>query len=545
MIGANGGNQQNIFLFEVGFVRRESSTADENVVTVGVHPLVVAPQNVTYTDASRSNVTQTLGAISRLVGDRALRVVTLAGMFGVEERGFGTYVGTGPQRWQRFYNEVVRFSDARSADDVAAVINDLSGTFGVRERLASFDAATCTPFVNFYDLLNQRQFAVNIDSFVDTIQSRMGGATGNRSYSLRLLEAGPIVASKLTDQVLKPLFSGMTLWKNAIDVVRGYDEEAILNALPSLSAVAISNLTSSVQATAARSTEARAIFGGTRRPVSQDAMLAFSGATDDLIQAVAVAAQQGSVDVDDIDAPPGRITDWFARSAFPGLDAAEAVEAVEQLGASAAEQRSMGAFLGLAREAFLRVVATGGTSLRSTSTATVDHVVSARDTVASLEARYSARWEDVLELNRLTPDEAMTPGVTLKIPTQRINGPRYIDGLPTFGSQAGRAAWGGDVTMDLAVDGDGALVVLTGPDVLVQGVQMLYDELAAQLFDDASPLPGTTGDNLIARKMVQALLSDRRMLAVTTVDVSRADAAVSVRLDVRPINTSQTVPVVL
>lgn len=543
-IGNNEGGQNNILLFEVGYVRRVTPDADEVVRNVAIHPLVVAPQQLAYTDTSRSTVVQTLGRKTRIVADRNLRAVQLSGVFGVEDRGFGDYRGTGPSRFQRFYNEVVRFSDVRTAEDLAGLINDLSGSPAIRARLAGYDAATCVPYVNFFDLLNQRSFAVNVEAWSDSIGARNGGATGNRAYTLRVVESGPVVASKLTDRVLRPLFSGLSIWKNGIDVLRAYDEEGIADALPSLNDVLLAQLTAAVQATADRSEEARALFGGTRRPRVSNATMSFAGAVDALRDAVRDAVAAAQNDIAPIDAPPGRVESWFVAKAFDGVDAAERVDTVEGLGVAADETRGVGVYLGLSRDEFLRVIATGGLSQRSTPTTTITHVVSATDTERTIEERYTVRFEDVLEANNLLPDEALFPGQKLAIPVAAVNGPRFIDGLPTFDNQVGARAWGADLDLDLnMVDGD--LAVIAGADVLVQGVRVLQEQTAAELLDATGEIPGVSAQTIIARKMEQTVLSDARIESVPRLDVRREDAAVVVSMDVRAINTRDVVGVVL
>lgn len=541
-IGNNEGGQNNILLFEVGYIRRAVGGADEVVRSVAVHPLVVAPQQLSYTDTSRSTVVQTLGAKTRIVADRNLRAVQLTGVFGVEDRGLGDYRGTGPARFQRFYNEVVRYSDVRSADDIAGLINDLSGSPGIRARLAAYDPATCVPYVNFFDLLNQRAFAVNVESWSDSIGARNGGATGNRAYTLRLVESGPVVASKITDRVLRPLFSGLSIWKNGIDVLRAYDEEGIADALPSLNDVLLSQLTAAVRATADRSEEARALFGGTRRPRVSNATMSFVGAVDALREAVSAAVAAGRNDMSPVDAPPGRVESWFVAKAFDGPAAAERVDSVEVLGAVADESRGLGVYLGLSREEFLRVIATGGLAQRSTPTMTVTHTVSALDTQRTIEELYAVRFEDVLEANNLLPDEALFPSQKLAIPVAAVNGPRFIEGLPTFDSQIGASAWGSDLSLDFdVVDGD--LATLGGADVLVQGVRVLQEQTAAELLEVGADLPGVSAQTVIARKMEQTVLSDARIESVPRMDVRREGPAIVLSMDVRAINTRSLVGV--
>lgn len=540
-IGVNAGGQLNILLFESGYIRRDRLTGEEEVVTVAVHPLAMAPRQIAYNDTSRSVVTQSLGGAARTVADRALRVVQIDGMFGVDSRGYGTYVGTGPVRHQRFYNEVVRFSDARSVDDISALINDLSGTPGVRARLARFDPQTCTPFINFYDLWNQRQFAVNIDAWSDNIGSRNGGATGNRLYTMRLLEAGPIVSSRLNEETLRPLFSGLTLWQQAIEVINSYDETAIVDALPTVAATLVSSAGTAFRAFASRAVEARSLFGSTKRPGGGPALVSFFGAAMDAKTAADQLVDATTLDVQAVDAPPGRVIDWFAQRTFAGIDAATIVEDLEVQRDAIDLSTLAGAFLGLSRDGFARIITTGGSSQRATATVTERHVTTDTDTPETIENRYGVDFDDVLEATGLTPDEALTPGTTLFIPIRRINGPRYVQGLPTFASQVDQSAWGTDITMEFDVDGTGDLLVIGGVDVLTQGVAILQEGLAADLLSDTADLPDTAGDQVIARRLQESLLTDRRIQAVPRVDVRRTGTGVLLEVEVLPINVSTSV----
>jgi hypothetical protein len=540
-IGSNPAGLLNVIMFEAGYIRRDRLTGEEEVVTVAIHPLVVAPRQISYTDSSRSTVTQTLGSASRTVADRALRTVQLDGVFGVASRGYGTYVGTGPVRHQRFYNEVVRFSDARSVDDISEVINDLSGTPAIRARLARFDPQTCTPFVNFYDLLNQRQFAVNVDSWSDSIGARNGGATGNRMYSMRLTECGPIVSSQLNDDVLRPLFSGLTLWQQGIEVINSYDEAAVLDALPTVGETLVSSAGAAFRALADRAIDARSLFGGTKRPGGGPALVSFFGAVQTAKDAVDDLVDASTLSVQAVDAPPGRVTDWFTQRTFAGIDAATVVEDLE-VQKDAVDMTSLaGAFLGLSRDGFARVITTGGTAQRTTTTVTERHTTTDTDTPETIETRYGVDFDDVLEASGMTPDEALTPGATLFIPVRRINGPRYVQGLPTFGSQVDQSAWGTDFTLDLAVDGAGDLEVIGGIDVIVQGVAFLQEGLAATLLADISDLPDDAGEQVISRRLQQTLLSDRRIQAVPRADVNRTGSGLTLEVEIIPINVTTSV----
>lgn len=543
MIGANEGRQNNILLFEAGYVFRSSSPGVERIVTVAVHPLVVAPSQITYTDTTRSPITQTLNRFSKLVTSRNGVVAQLTGIFGVESRGFGAYQGTGYTRWQRFYNEVVRWSDCRSQVDLDRLIDDLTGSPGIRARLSAFDPERCTPFVNFYDLLNNRQFACSIN-WTDGISARNGGATGNRSYTLQVMEAGPVIASRISEQAIQVLFSGQQLFSGAISALRSYDPESVASSLLSVPTVVLSSMADATGALATQAEQARALFGANRRATLAKPLVGFLGAADDVVTQGRRILEDGQVDLRGVDPGAGTIKDWLTERTpqFAGLDASDALGEVLDSQDSALTLGRMGAFFALSRDAYGTILATGGASQQTIAAATVPHVVTDVDTADALERRYGVDFASILQINDMLPDQALFPGTVIQVPVIRFAGPRYIEGLPTFGSQVGVDAWGSDATLDLQVV-DGDLAVIAGQEVLVQGVTFLQEQVGADLLDLAQITDSAASPTIIGAKMRQTLLSDRRIAAVPKVDVASKPGApgIAISIEAQPINAVNAV----
>jgi len=546
MIGANGGGQNNVLLFEMGYVRRTSDPDVEQVITLAVHPLVVAPQQITYADNSRSNVTQSLDRTTRLVTNRANRVVQLAGVFGVENRGYGAYTGTGYVRWQRFYNEIVRWSDCRSQASLGELINDLTGSVAIRERLRDFDPARCTPFVNFYDLLNVRQFTINADSWTDAIQARNGGATGNRSYTFRFSEAGPIVASRFADTVLETLFSGQQIFRDAIGVLQSYDPVAIAQSFTSIPTTLLATIATTTAAVATKAEKARALFGGTRRAALAPPLVSFFGEAATAVDAMERLGDLMEQRTVSVSPPPGYISqvEWLRDNPEPfyGILASEtmmptydAQDAVEQL-------TRMGAFFGIHQTEYAEIIATGGASQRAVVLQTTQHRTSSTDTAASLEQRYGVAFGAILQANSMTPDEALFAGTLLTIPLQQSTGPRFISGLPVFGDQSDKHAWGTDLTLALDDDGDGDFVIVSGPPIIVQGVVFIEEQGESQMMELAQSA-GRASQVLVGAKLTETLLSDRRIDSVPKIEVSAGaqSASIQVDLEVVPINSRTTI----
>lgn len=60
MPGNNKGGQLNLFLFELGMVTRDPlGIVPDIVTTIGVHPLVVVPTTIRYSDRSRTTIAAT------------------------------------------------------------------------------------------------------------------------------------------------------------------------------------------------------------------------------------------------------------------------------------------------------------------------------------------------------------------------------------------------------------------------------------------------------------------------------------------------------
>ena len=543
MIGANEGRQNNILLFEAGYVFRASSPGVERIVTVAVHPLVVAPAQITYTDTTRSPVTQTLNRFSRLVTSRNGVVAQLTGVFGVEARGFGAYQGTGYTRWQRFYNEVVRWSDCRSEADLDRLIDDLTGSPGIRARLIDFDPARCTPFVNFYDLLNNRQFTCALN-WTDGIGARNGGATGNRSYTLQVVEAGPVVASGISEQAIQVLFSGQQIFSGAVNALRSYDPESVANSLLSVPTAILSSMADATSALADQADQARALFGANRRATTAQPLVGFLGAANDVVEQGKRITEDGQADLQGVDPAAGTITNWLAArpAQFAGLDAGDALDQVLGVQDAAGTLERMGAFFALSQSEYGTILATGGASQPTIAAATVPHTVTTYDTANALEQRFGVDFASILQINGMLPDEALFPGTVLQVPVVQFSGPRFIAGLPTFGSQVGIAAWGSDATLDLQVD-DGDLVVIAGQDVIVQGVTFLEEQIGADLLDLAQVTDASASPTIIGAKVRQTLLSDLRIAAVPRVDVASKPGAagIAIAVQAQPINVRSAV----
>lgn len=543
MPGTNRGNQLNLFLFEAGYITRTPGGRDE-VVSLAVHPMLVAPESVAYTDGSRSDVTKgsTSSAYHRTVAGRAPWIVATRGNFGVQPRGLGPYVGDGPTRFRRFWNEVVRWSDVQTAEEARACYEVLTGTPGVGPKIAAFDPERSVPFVNFYDLWNDRSFTCNIDNFGPRRAYRRGAGAGLVEYDLRVHEAGPLILSALGEAVLEPLMSAFTTWTEVNNLIDTLDVNVLLDAFTGAAGVGLAShlLVASMEALRSSSQRAigvmqgRTIATGLREP----GVASFIGdaadvrrLAEDMVVPLAAATPR------DTTVPPGRVDFTTAGDdPTPELGQLDALQTLEALAEAAAFQAAAGALYGMSREAYAAFVTSGGLNSGPELAGTQEHHVGPTDTPASIERRYRVPWLLILELNDVLPDEALLPGSVLMIPTTRARGPQRIGGLATFDSHAGTSAWGCDLDVALRDDGAGDFRVVTGATALQQGAEVSWARLDGELRDLANQSPARAQPALLAAKAVAMLGSDKRIASVERATVAIVGETIVVRADLRAIN---------
>lgn len=513
-IGANGGGQLNIWVFEVGCVTT-SPVGIEAVNTISVHPMVVAPTTVQYTDSSRSAVSETTGGAIRTVAGRALRTVAAQGSFGVESRGFGPYIGNGDIRFQRFYKEVVRMSDALTADDIQNAVDILNGTPFISLLVKPFIEGSSVIFVNFYDFLNDIAFQCQIQQFGWVNAHRNGGAAGNRPYTLTVREIGPVKAGGLGNAAISALMTVLTTWDDINDVVSSYTLDAIVDAQVAVAAIFMSELADSVEAVAAQVQGVQAIMnGGSPTDTGFGGFFAACARLDQAGSDIIAAVRQSSGD--EVDNSAGKID----AASTPGeggnatLDRDEALADVQRLIDAAGFYQSLGAYYGMSREAFQAFVEGAGIAGAPgpNIASTVRYVVTDTDTPGSIEARYGVAWSELLAANDLTPDEALYPGTVLLVPATRTRGPQGIRGLPTFGSHLGEDAWGRDLPLELTAE-DGELTIVSGEDALVQGVAWIVEQYGPELMTSSNVIPDAARPAYIRRKLEALFRQDGRFMS--------------------------------
>ena len=542
MLGINAGKQRNILIFEVGFIRRDPDSGVETARTVALHPLEVVPSSITYDYTSRSAIAETLGAFTATRAGRRPIAVSMQGNWGVEARGVPPFGGTGVERAERFFQEAVRFGDAVTREQAAGFLR--MGTLpspGTEQITALFDPQRGdTPFVNFYDLWHDRRFECVIRSYQTRVASRQGGATGHRSYSLRLEECGPIVATTLVDGYLDELLDGLAVWQRINETIRSFDPAEVVESALGFPVLLSDMMVQTLAAVRGALPDATDLVA-TRYVSAADppAIPVYLGQSAQLAATSQQLVQAKEGTLARMVIPPLGQIEWapIATTTSPVLDWHDLLEDVAELGDAAAFQVAAGVYFGLSRAEYEALITGGDTDAGIGGIVTGAAIYRVRDleTAATIERNTGIDFDALLALNRLTPEEALTPGTELLLPTRRRDLPAVIDGLPVFDAHTGQTAWGRDFYADLRAE-DGDFAILSGSDVLVQGIQWLLDTAEPELLGHVTQLGGVGGEDIAAEHLRTLLLSDRRVERVDSISVVQVGAALQVQTRVTAIH---------
>lgn len=529
MPGTNAGGNLNIFVFEVGILQKNPVSGLEVPVTVSVHPMVVVPQSIRYTDGSRTAVTQTVGGSLKTIGGRALRQVAFEGSFGVESRGVGPYIGTGEIRFQRFYREVVRLPEALTRAEIDSLANDLFiNTPGIPLILRSWSDKLSTLFVNFYDFWNDRAFQAHVPSWADSRASKQGGASGLVHYSLQVQEVGPLVGG-IGTAILQGILNGLTSWNAANELLNSLTIQAVLDSTLATLGPFQSELSDSMEAVRGQVDSVTGLMGGTT-PSGMVTPQATQGLADFFASArrMATSAEQIAQGLSALSAgEPNNDTGAIDFSAAENTGFALELDRFDQrvelanLADTGRFQAAAGAFFGMDRQTYQAYVAGGGAAGLTGPDigSTLTHEVGDTDTADTLESTYGISWGRILEINDLTPDEGLRPRQLLLIPLPRARGPLGIEGLPTLGSHVGSSAWGQDLAMEMEGDTDGNPILVDGVDCLEQGMTYLLEEQGAEILKGVQSVPGPGRERYLAKRFQVLLQSDPRMASTSGVTV--------------------------
>ena len=577
-IGAGNGGQLPLIMFELGMITRDPAGELPDLIrTIAVHPLVVVPSSIRYVDKTRSTVTETHGGSIVTKAGRALRQVSFSGSFGVVSRGLGLYVGTGDLRLKRFYHEIVRLSDAINKDQVDAE-KDVFRSPLLNLSLIPYDPDKSSFFINYYDFWHDVEFEALVEAFDFGKRAREASATGLTTYNLQCKECGPIVTGGLGTTLINGLFQALTAWDSINEVITSYTLDVVASSLVDAGGIVVGQFVESIGAVKAQIDGATALVNGFADPFasiqaqvatiddgadtdpeldrpeesaagygagSETGLASYLGANayvvssgTEILEALRLSAPSEPIDT------PGGSVEWGeldGEGSIPGLDAIDQQEGLGTVIDAALFQQSVGALYGMDRQEYASFLAsTGGGGREPTLGGTVEHTVTEWDTPQTLEQEFGVPWTSILKQNDLLPEEALIAGTRLLVPRQRAGGAgrsSQIEGLPVFGSHAGRAAWGSDLFADLRVDSNGALLVASGEDVLIQGIDWLIAQFGHELVAIANEAPPLVRETIVQKRVASILLSDRRITTIEQVTTSIApDGAMAVAASIVAIN---------
>lgn len=545
--GQNANNNLNVLLFEVVMVQRDPDTGDETVRTVSVHPLVVAPQAWSWTDSTRSTAIQTAGGGAVNRGGRAWRMGQFSGEWGVRSVGLFPYIGTGEVRHERFYNEVVRMSDAIEKGDVDAAVNVLTGTPGLKAILAPYyaDPDNTVFAINLYDFWHQLHFQVLVPQY--QWSRGAGAASGNISYRIAVQEAGPPVVGAAGTALLTLLFDGLTIWNDVNEAIKSYNVQTLANSAFGVAAILQGQIEDTLDAVLSQIEAVTGLVAGFQSSENSQlsAFLANAADLDNFAQEALDAILANRTET--LDNETGEVQ-WSAEeieaAIARSLDESDVLDDLEDLIDSLRWQPVAGRLFGFSDAEYRRYLSAGGSDEGGVRVAgTVPHLVTAFDTPETLERIYGVDFEVILARNNLLPDEALLAGEVLEIPTGRlVAGGQPIDGLPTFGSHIGEAAWGADLTPGLEIDPDdvnSGLRKVSGADILEQGVDWILEDSSDELLRFANLAPDVVRTQSVEERVQALLLEDPRFESVALVEVVYDDDAISIDANVIAINGGQ------
>lgn len=552
---ALSGTQTNLLLFEVGMrtVREAGGEKVVDTLTLGLHPLVISPRLWRYNDQTRSSVMQLAGRSIVVKGGRQLLTMTLAGMFGVADAGLGAYQGSGTTRFKRVWNEVVRLSDAITTDQVDEAIDLLHGTPGLSQALSSFDPDASTFYINAYDFWFDRAYECLVQSFSPERRYDGGGATGNTHYSMILQQVGPLVGGQVTEALLGDLLDATTFWTgNLTGNLTGNELAEVLASETRVPEAILTQLSTSLDGLVDQLPNAQGVMGG-QRPQDVFTAEGASGVVDffqlaeDTAQAAARAGEamrsrsQSGGRTETLDVDPG-VIDWSTSGDTSSSTLEGFVTRMRLYDAefAADSQRVIGTLYGLSESEFVEHVTGGGNTAHTGPdvAASTVHRVGPADTGERIARRYNVPWRRILAANNLTPDLALVQGTELAIPTSRRRGAQGIDGLPTFDSHIGLSALGQDLDAELAVDPDGALLLVTEGDCVLQGVELMLADEAAALLNDVNQLPGEVQRRYLERRLSTLFVTDRRVVGISDLSVQFDDSGSGLSVDVELITVN-------
>lgn len=561
-----GTNQPNVILFELVKITKSLSGGPTAVRTLAIHPFLTAPNASNVSSRARETVTQTDSGTLLQKAARALVPISYQGTFGVATRALGPFIGTGEQRERKFYAEVVVLGSCTSKPQVDAVLKgDISFgilgfeppgaapefRFGLDERvasdLASFNPQTDALAVNLYDFFWRVFAQVSIQQFSRRFAYDNGGASGMTAYSLDVLEVGPLLATQgsAISGALQQVVAVYPQWRAVIDAVESFTVPALLDSIPGVANIVLALADEAVDAVVGQLQGIASLSGASGVPPTaalpnvSEGLGLIRGMQSDAT--AALDAVKAIVGLSPVKGAQGGEIDWTAEdTADTGLETHDATVSLEGLRDALAFPDVAGKFQGMGEDTWQAYIESAGNQQGPVIRDSRSYRVGSADTPRAISRAFGVSWADILDANKLTPDEALQPGRELLIPVIRARGPQGIDGLPILGSHLGVEALGRDMALETAPDADGDILTVTAGACLAQTMRVLYTEEAGNLNAGVESVPETMARAYIERRVRAVVTQDRRIASIQETDVQRTQAGFDVSITVRAI-TGETV----
>lgn len=530
-------------IFEVGLIVDQvdalGALDGREVRPLAVHALAVLPSNESVQIPDRSSAVQTLGGTVVTRAGRGLERTSLRGTFGVEVRGQGSSLGTGPYRADRFEREVVLLGSAATQEDITRALVPGSPTAAlISAALTGFDPARVRLYLNYYNLRRGTAHAVRILNYATDFTFGRGAASGQTHYQLSIEHLGPAVVSDTGLAALEGLLAGLTAWDAVNDIIEAADLGAITAAAGATVAPFAGEVEDSVAAVSAKLKTAQGLMGGDQpRQQAEGANVDTATFIADATTAARQARQAEEALADTQQAGGFRALarlDWSDPDATDMRDPqisrwSEQIELLE-LADALDFQGVAGKLFGMGREDYQRFIEAGGQvgALPPVVRTTRPYVVGEAATSAQIERDNGVAFGTLLALNNLRPSEALIPGTTLRVPVLRTVGPQTIDGLPVFDSHTGMRALGADLGFE-GVTTTGDLSVVAGATCLEQGLAWLVDEASA-IIDSLRDVPENQRVGYTAARVAALVASEPRVDRVQELSVTIDDTGVAVEV---------------
>ena len=545
-------------------VNESFSTTDKStsVQTVALHPLLVGPTTIHYSDTSKTAITQNIRGIHTNKAGRQPIAVSLEGTFGQKPKFVGLGFLNGIQRLKLFWDEVVRLPDMVTLRDFERTRHLFSITpsllfSGFRQ---SFQEEVEIFAINFYDFNEGRAFSCNIDKF--DLQKQYTTRNNLPTYHLTIKETGPVITNNLLfgasiEDLLKAdaIFDAVvnTLISNAPQVwIDGLEDLVIgvKKTVSQISSIIDSFISPNIDFLRSALTGNPVIDLANRTNTPPLAGIQ-SSKSDQNQQTLTEKAKNTSNFKKNMTTLIVLQEEMIAKFTPIGTKAIPAISKtvvsldlnvsnetdpeflLYKMGISQAAAEDMFNFhriFQLNTDEFDQRLATisSGESLPPQIPATKRHKVLLNETIFDIAKLYNTDWQTILTYSNLDPDDVID-GLILEIPFTEALSPIPFPDIPTFGSHRGVSVLGLDLSNSLTFSPDGDLFVLSFGGSFLQGINNIVALLEQDFFDAKEEiLKEATYKATLQIKAEAAFAEDKRIREIREINIVTEEQAISI-----------------